>query len=452
MLVSKTSKRVTNIKQVMESMNLILFGATILCNGGIQGWKTEIFENLQTPDDNEGPMQPWIRVRIKKDDKMESFFMNVDATAAALHRHVESLEIVNPLNSTILWENDSLLHFIPDEPSISLLDILPPPSLANLVMPHQLNLSVIDMNQIDITIQITNGNQNKSFEANAGTRTNEVYQKAVDIGILDNFYQFILRYQSQPDRTLINDASPSTAPIKLLNVIDLKSPNELKLVVSPVPEGVLLFWMFREMSPNQQVPSWDYAQFCNQNPWHELCSSLSGRVGYESNMTVSATAEEVEDAVSNIRVVNVPTWSGRIHLEHIPRTVRKMTLKGQSIRVNFDSLRYTAQTLKELTLDFVEGIGLDVVSLSGSSLEILRLPSHPGLRAADVHGVLEMLTTMRAKNKIHLKMVVFGRKNGQQQIIWYAPEARKYEYLRIEVHAEFEKFDFVNNRNTRNED
>ena len=380
----------------------------------------------------EGADQQRIRVRISRGDKTESVLINPRAKASELYGKAESLGIFNDRNNTVLMEYSGSI--ILDDPSTRLVDILVPPSLTNLMMLRPLILRVLAVKQIKITVHITNGDITESFKVNAATRTNEVYQKAEHIGLMENHFQFSLRYRYDPERVLMDDVNPATPQRRLLDCIDPKHPNELDLIVWPFPEGVLLYAMFREMAPNQDIPSWNYAVFCVRNPNHVLCSSLSRRIEYEDDMAtvISKTSSnnDVEDWANSIYVVNVPTWSGVLHLENVPRSVRSMTLNGHCVKIDFAALRFTSLT--ELTLDFDEIIGFNIMALSGSLLNILRFPSTDGLPSGYIDDVIRTLNTLRAHNEICLERMVFGRKEKGQKVFWYNPEENDYEYIRVD--------------------
>ena len=374
----------------------------------------------------QGPLKQRVRIRINNGDKKVSFFVDSRSTAAELYRNAESIGMMNPMRNAVLCDSND--RIIPDS-SIRLSTILPAPSLVNLVIPRQLILSVFEADQTEIIVHIINGDITRSFMVNAATQTHEVYQRAVNIGIMDNFYQFLLRFRYEPRRVLVQYTKPSAPSKIVLDYIDPNNPNELSLIVSPFPEGVLFFAMFRDMTPNQDIPSWNWAKFCFQNPWHGLCASLSRRIEYEEDMdddvdSNSKSGDQDEDWANDIHVVNVPAWNGVLYLEHTPDSVRSMTLKGHSVRVNLESLRFSS--LKELTLDFEIIIGLDIKGLSGLTLEILRLPSHPGLPPEDVNHVLNLLTSMRAQGEMQLDKLEFGRPDTAQKIIWYDPTEEDY--------------------------
>ena len=386
-------------------------------------------------------LQQLISVSVNNGNETQSFTINSGATTAELYRKAEATGIIDPMNVEFLTQiigNSQKFErrIIPDDPSIRLLAILESSSVANLVVPCGMILSVFAFEKVEITVRITNGDFTRSFKTKAGTLTSDVYQKAVDCGIMDNFYQFLLRCQHDEDHILILNTDPSTPPRTLVDYVNPRNPNELRLIVSPIPEGVLLFAMFRHMSPNQNIPSWDYARFCNQHHWHVLCASLSRRIEYEGNMSVVDVDEsnvptsrtQPDDWANSIHVVNVPSWTGTLHLEHIPPSVRSMKLKGKSVRVDFRSLKYSS--LRELSLDFEKVIRFDILSLSGSSLEVLRLPSHRKLQPKEVIHDLGMLRMMRTLDKIRLKMLVFGGEK-EQQIMWFAPELNDYDYIHI---------------------
>ena len=201
--------------------------------------------------------------------------MRVEDSTSELYRNAESIGILDSINMKMVLSKTNS-RVIPDDPFMNLMAITPPS--------RQLILKVFAAKQIRITIHITNGNVTKSFTMKAKIRTKDVYQKAVVIGIMDNCFQFLLRYQYGGYRILIDDFHPSMHQQILLDCIDMKHPNELRLFVAPLPEGVLLYALFQDMAPNQDIPSWKYAQFCVRNPWHVLCPSLSRRIEYEDDM------------------------------------------------------------------------------------------------------------------------------------------------------------------------
>ena len=426
----------------MLSLALTVLIAINFCAGPMRR-KTEISQRS-----NRALLPHLLRILVDNGEQQKSFLLNPEATTAELYRKAEATGIMDPIKleflTQVIWDPDQTeRRIIPDHPSIKLLSILEPSILPNLVRPRQLSLSVFAMEQIAIVVRITNGNVTKSFMANARTRTSEIYQRAVHIGIMDNFYQFLLRCQHDTNRMLIHDSNSSNSihPPTIMDCMNPRNPNELRLIVSPFPDGVLLFAMFRYMSPNQNIPSWSWADFCARNPWHVLCSSLSRRIEYEDNVDYTDVAisnslnlvpmNQVEDWANDIYVVNVPTWSGVIHLEHIPRSVRCMNVKGHSVSVDLRALRFSS--LRELTLNFEEVIGFDITALSGSPLEVLKLPSHRKLDEKEVDYIIDMLSMMRKMKKIRLETIVFGGKT-EQQIIWYSSKLKDYDYIHIHVH------------------
>ena len=358
--------------------------------------------------------QQIFRIRINKGDQMVTFIMNLDSTIAGLYEKAQSFQVLRPLNNTVFKGDNGRL--VRNDPSTRLLKTLSRESLANQVMPIQLNLTVFAVEQIEVTVHITNGDDAISFIVNASTRTHEVYQRAVDCGIMKDFHQFWLQFRYIGDKALFNDAHPSAIPQKLLKSIDPWNPHELCLVVSPVPEGVLLFAMFRDMAPNQGIPWWDFAQFCFYNPWNVFCASLS-RDGF-GHWTNQAGIH---------LTVSIRNWRGELHLACIPPSVRSMTLTGQSIKVTFQSLRFTS--LKVLSLDFEEIKGFQIAALKGSILEILRVPTYSGMQDQDTENVLKALTVMRENDQIRLERIHFGRMEGAQRIIRYNAEVKEYCYF-----------------------
>lgn len=372
-----------------------------------------------------------IRVRIRNANVTADFYMDSDATAAELYQKADVIGMMNT-NAVLLEHNGRIIR---DDPSMKLLLILSPPSLKEMRTQRRLLLYPLAVDQIKITVVITNGDIAKSMVVNAGTRTNEVYEKALEIGILKNQYQSLLRCRSDRNRILENNCSPSSRPPTLLDYIDPTHPNKLNLIVTSIPEGMLLFKMFRDMAPNQNIPSWSWALFCNQNPWHNLCSYLSQRIQYEIGEQLGhkvasglMSRENVEDWANEIHVVNVPTWSGVLHVQYLPRSVRVMHLKGHSVGVDLTSLRFSSLT--ELTLDFDTIIGgFNFETLSGSSLKVLRLPSYTGLKDGDVNNVLKTLAKMKRRGKIRLERIDFGHVRGEQSVIRYNARRRDYDYI-----------------------
>ena len=380
----------------------------------------------------QAPLQQMIRVRINNGVETADFIMEPDATGAELYSSAECTGILDPMQRTVLLEHNG--RIILNDPSTKILSIVVPPHFPNLIVPRML-IYAFDVEQIEVMVHITNGAVTKSFMANAGMRTSEVYQKALEIGIIQKNQLLRYRYRMEMDRVLENDISSSSDRRVLLDYIDPKNPNELRLIVSPIPEGVLLFAMFRDMTPNQDIPLWRWAQFCIQNPWHGLCLSLSRELEFESNVDQfialeedPMSREETHVLANHLSIVNIPTWSGVLHLEHTPPSVRAMTLKGESVTVNLEKLQ--SSSLTELTLDFKEIIGgFDFEALSGSSLKIVRLPSHAGLRDEDVDEVLEILASMRRQGEIRLERIEFGNATTDHNIIRYVPERQDYDYI-----------------------
>ena len=370
-----------------------------------------------------------IRVRITSGTTVVSFSMKPDSTTEELYRTAEFYGITEYPKDTVLWKHSGCI--IPDDESMSLITILAPLSPENAQLQRHLILSVFAVEQIEITVHITNGDESQSFVVNAATRVSAVYQIAMDIGILKNRHRFWLMHRFDRNRVLDNDVNDSTPPRILLHSINLRYPNELRLIVSPIPEGYLLFALFHKMTPNQHVPFWKYAEFCERNPWHCHCSDLSWALRKEDAASSNAisgdtiSGNKVFDWPRNIAVVNEPTWSGALHLECMPRCVRLLTLKGRTVAVNFKTLRFSSLTY--LSLDFEEVIGFDVAALSGSSLKVLKLESHPGiweLQKEGMQDVLNGLMKMREQRKIRLKKIVFGT-----GMVYYDSLERRYVYV-----------------------
>ena len=344
---------------------------------------------------------------------MDSFSLNPDATTHELYKGAESFCIIEPSRNTVLWEDSG--RVIPDDSSMMLMDILPPSSSPK-IPPHAM-LTVFNVDQIMLTVHIINGLKMWSFTTHCGMTVADVYQQAVRMGIMENADQFMLQYDN--DQILGLYADPE-APAILLDAIDPFHPQILTLFVSPVPEGLLLFAMFRDMAPNQDIPFWEYARFCRDNPWHELCSSLSrmmefhkefqGNLNVDDMMEsiVSRPDEETGQWNHDIYVDTVPSWSGQLNLAYLPRTVRSLCLKGINVSLSIKDLRQSS--LKELELQFQKVIGISVAALTrltGSQLEILRLPTAE-VRESDVEKVLEILNHSKGVGLIELELIEFA--------------------------------------------
>ena len=192
------------------------------------------------------------------------------------------------------------------------------------------------------------------------------------------------------------------------------------------------------MTPNQNVPFWEYAEFCNDNPLHELCASLSGIHEFEgfSDMkrmresVISQVDRETGEWVHDIHVDghDIPSWNGQLHLRYIPKSVRSLSLHGMNLTVHINELQ--GSLLKLLKLDFERVVGISVAALtrlSGLQLEILRLPSAE-LRQKDVHDVLRMMDHSRATGSIHLNVIELA---GGKRIV-YDFETGRYVFWSVE--------------------
>lgn len=408
------------------SITVILIATTMLTQGAeavrspLSYCRRIPYERIQTPS------KEMIRVRINNGNKTETFLTNPNTTATELYQDAESLGITDPMKINVLWDYRGSI--IPNNSSLRILDIVSRgfPSLPNSNMPRELILYVFAPKQIEITIHITNGDITQTLVVNAGTRTRAVHRRAIRLGILKNTFQFMLKYRHEKGRVLPHYANTSAPGQTMLHCVDPQKPRELNLIVSRIPEGALLFAMLEGMRPNDDIPSWKYALFCIQNPWHRLCSSLSRMSEYHDSSKEQSNGERtIQDFTNGIYVVDVSNWSGTLHLGHVPRSVRSMVLKGKSVRVNFETLRFSF--LKELTLDFDEVIGLDIEALSGSTLEVLRLSSDWGIQKENDGNILDMLNAKRAHNEIRLEMIHFDRSKRDQQIIWYDSTFSKYK-------------------------
>ena len=230
---SKICREVTLSTHKMSLM-FLLVASLLPCNGA------EMHSVPHEPSIHD--QQNMIRVRIKNGNKMRSFLINSDATTSELYRNARWVGIMDPAITNVLWEYSG--RVIPDDPSVMLLDMLPPPP--SLDTPHQTILSVFSAEKIIITVHISNGSKIWSFTTHCGMTVDALYQHAVDMGIMENADQFMLQFEDDEssDNILESDPDPSMPSKILLNVIDPLNPNQLKLFVSPVPEGLLLFAMF----------------------------------------------------------------------------------------------------------------------------------------------------------------------------------------------------------------
>lgn len=355
----------------------------------------------------EAQLHDMVKIQIVDGNKMVSFFMRRDSTTAGVYRKAQSFGILRHLNNIVLKADNGPL--IPNDSAITLLPTLVPESPANQVMPHQLNLTVFAVEQIEISVQIINGEQAAIFFLSAANRPKDVYERAVELGIMNNGHQFWLSYINQ-GKVLYNDNNPSYPEKALLDCIDPWNPHELSLIVTPIPEGLLLYQLFRQMTPNYQIHWWNYAKFCREQPWHVQCSRIS--------------ANGVPVPVLK---VDVPSWGGNINLENTPPSIRSMILRGQSVEVDFGALRFTS--LNELTLDFREISGWDITGLSGSSLKVLRYPCYSGIQDDHVDYYLKTLTTLRAQNKIQLDSIYYAPIGSTQCMIQYDPVTKSYDYF-----------------------
>lgn len=405
------------------SLTLILIAIVVICN--TVDSRDDIYDEYERPLIPHLPRER-ITILIHHGDEKKSFEMNPDEpTSKAYVCAANLLGIPGLGKDTVLLDDRG--HIIPDDPKMWLLEALPEPT----AIERHFNLHVVAVDHIAIMVDITNGVDTESFVVNAGTRGIEVYQMAVDIGIMENHYQFMLQYPYERDRVtgvLPKIADPSIPGQALLYSIDPRNPTELRLSVSPAPEGMLLHAMFRDMTPNQDIPFWNYIQFCSINPWHVLCSSLTYNLPEVIAGDISPISNQRNMQCVELEMDSVPTWSGALRLEHTPKSVQILVLKGQSVKVDFESLRFTS--LRELTLDFEEVIGLNPVALSGSSLKVLRLSSRVVLSGLKVDGLLDTLAGMRARGEIELDCICFGRTKAEQKVIRYNSMAKEYVWRR----------------------
>ena len=409
----------------------MLMVSTIICEGP-QKRNADLPARLWYVNGRMTSIPQRIQVRIKNGQNIESFSFRADSSAAALYRTAETLGIIEQWGNMALCDSNGFVLL--DDRSVTLCSILPPPT--SRADQSVLDLVVHSHERISITVIITNGNRTKKFRVNASTRSSEVYARAVKIGIMDNYYQFLLRWKDndRADRVLIPDDDTS---VPITPLIDLMYSNltELELSVVPLPEGLLFFSSFKDMAPNQEIPSWNLALFCHQNPWHVHCSNLLRIMEYDDNVDAADINKTISrsDHSDNVSeewshghyTLHVPSWSGILHLEYVPRCIHSLSLKGKSVRVALEAAQFSS--LIELTLDFNNIIGIDFAALSRTSLQILRLPSHSGFNVKELGRVLERLNAMRKQHdKIpQLKRIELGLR---RQIV-YDSYAEQYRYI-----------------------
>ena len=316
-------------------------------------------------------------VKIKKGERTCTFLINQDCTTAYLYLNVIKKGFMDPTyDANVLRDQNG--RIILESGSTKLRDVLK--GISSPQIPLEICLEVFAIDQIEITLQITNGDRTAILEANGATIVLDIYKMAVKNGIMDNTDWFVLR--DDANGKLLGDDN-----MELLEVIDVSHPNQLRLSVVAIPEGALLFAMFCDMTPNEQIPFWRYAQLCINN----ITCGVADGVNYVSK---------------NVIVVdNVPSWTGKLHLKYVPDTVYSMTLKGYIVELDLGDLRSTSLT--ELVLDFEKVIGINVLGLVGSKLKFLSLPSHEGLRREDVEFILVRLSNLRLMKKISLEVMEF---------------------------------------------
>lgn len=365
-------------------------------------------------------------VHLSREETTKSIPMDSHATAADLYEAAQSVGMLDKNEDVVLKEDGHGGQLIFANDNIVMTEILDP--FENPEIIQNLTVNVLAYDRITISIHITNMDKKLSFTAHSGMNTDDIYHEALKNGMMENFDQFLLTYDGDPSHSIFGWTTDPFGPASLLlHSIDPHNPDELRLSVHPVPEGVLLYIMFWGMSPNENLPFLKYAQFCLKHPWHPFCDCLSKIHKFDGSAGYSVISIRKQHY---IYVDGGPLWSGQMTLAHIPRTVRLLSLKGNKIRLRASGLWKTKVT--ELVLQFETIEGFNVADLSGTSLEVLRFPCYGGFFRNQVDEVLEMLNRMRALGLIKLQIIEFA--DGVRII--YDSTTRRYTYIQSDSVSE----------------
>ena len=332
------------------------------------------------------PLHEMIQIHIINDMDlgMVSFNVEADTTTFSLYQMAEILRILDSDhtdNSPIRNDEDWLVDeatgtFLKCDSNLEIQDILTPdPGVGNT---KEITLLVVTTSDLNIAVHITSGASKEAVWAKPSTSTFAIYEYAVRAGILQNTCQFMLCHENDHNRFLSASPDPSSTRL-LLEHLDPGCPLELKLEVMPIPDGQLIFWMFREMVPLQGMAFWQQAIFDHEQH------------GLKSQMVANCKAE---------------MWAGKLDLKFVPASIKLLELKGCSAIVDFKDLIYVS--LKELVLDFIWIFGIDWLNLRGSQLERLHLPAHFAMSADDAVTPVEILTYLRSRREIQINAIEFG--------------------------------------------
>ena len=348
------------------------------------------------------PLHEMIQIHIINDMNlgMVSFNVEADTTTSSLYQMAEILKILDsdhvddsPIKNDEDWLVDEATGtFLKCDSNLEIQDILTPgPGVGNT---KEITLLVVTTSDLNVAVHITSGASKESVWAKPSTSTLAIYEYAVSAGILQNTCQFMLCHENDHERFLSASPDPSSTRL-LLEHLDPECPLELNLEVMPIPDGQLIFWMFREMVPQQRMAYWEHAILDHE------------QYGLNSQIVANCKAE---------------MWAGKLDLKFVPSSIKSIVLRGCSAIVDFKHLYYVS--LKELVLDFTWIFGIDWLSLKGSQLERLRLPAHMAMSADDAVNPVEMLTYLRSRGEIQINAIEFG----DTEKIVYDPQSDAYLY------------------------
>lgn len=355
---------------------------TVLCDDGI----------VLGDENGQMPMEGMVQIHIVNHYRVQSCKIGLRATTSTLYEAATSMEI---LKGDELLIDRTTGNTVDRDSSIQIHQIVNRgPSASNAI--NEMNLRVVPASAESrkIAVFIRNGQRTQAFLAKPETSTHECYAAAVKSGLVGKYAQIMLCHENGPHRKLCPGQFSGLPNFETLEQhLDPRFPNELKLKIEPYPENELISWVFRDMSPKQELPIWKQHD-------HNL---------YGKQSQIVAVMEG---------------WTGKLNLKFVPRTIQLLVIKGLSVTVEFKDLRYG--TLKDLCLDFKYIEGIDWLSLEGSQLQILRLPIQVRERYCreDAVEIVELLKEMRAQGKIQLDLIKFG----ERERIVYDPSSCDYFY------------------------
>ena len=161
---------------MIMSLTLILIAIVVICN--TVDSRDDIYDEYERPLIPHLPRER-ITILIHHGDEKKSFEMNLDQPMSKVYVCAANLLGMPGLGKDAVLLDD-MGHIIPDDPKMWLLEALLEPT----AIERHFNLHVVAVDHIAIMVDITNGVDTESFVVNAGTRGIEVYQMAVDIGIM----------------------------------------------------------------------------------------------------------------------------------------------------------------------------------------------------------------------------------------------------------------------------